>query len=355
MNGTHLDPSSRSIWVDIYKIGSSVRFPKRTPEGIAFKRVDITPEFVAAMLDSFDRLTSAGDRVTVLKEHDADGEHYGTVHELRVQDDWLQARLSLVPSLWEAYDDQRVVEFSPAFVEVLYDPHTGDRYQNVLVEVTVTAMALQHTLRPPQQTNPGSALVALVASGALIIEVEMEPEEEEVTPAEEEVAEEAPAEEVVEEEEAAMTLEEAMAKIEELEAKCQEYEAAMAEKEGEMEVAAANFTTQIQALEDSMVKRDLLSAGVPVERHDALVKLRRVDAELFDASVQNLATDRQAPIGVVGTAPVGESHDASRILAEAERAGISYGKGLGPWLGKHYPEQAAEVAALAASNFNNKH
>jgi hypothetical protein len=335
MNGTHLDPASRSIWVDIYQVGSSVRFPRRTPDGMAVKRVDITPDFVASMLDSFARLTAAGDRVTVLKEHDIDGEHYGTVHELRVKDGWMQARLSFVPSLWAAYDDERVVEFSPAFAEVLSDPHTGEQFRNVLLEVTVTAMALQHTLRPPQQTNPGSALAALVASGALIIGAAEMPEdeekEEEVAPAEEEeTPEEAPAEEE-DEEKAAL-----IARVADLEARL-----------SAMEQAAAASAANVASLESEVIRRDLLAAGVSAEHHAHLIELHRANRPLFEATARALGSDAQTPIGVVGSAPVGEHLTASQALTEAATKGVTYGKGLAEWAAANHPNLRAEIIALA--------
>ena len=58
--------------------------------------------------------------------------------------------------------------------------------------------------------------------------------------------------------------------------------------------------------------------------------------------------DRQKPIGTPGDQPVGSHDHPERILAEAERAGITYGKGrLLKWVSDNYgPSRVAAVVAL---------
>lgn len=339
IDGTHLDPTARSVWVDLYKIGSDVIFTAYTDEGIREKVVTVTPEFVAKMMASFDALTAEGDRVTVLKEHKVDGDHYGTAHELRIDGEWIQARLSFVPSIWAAYDDQRVVEFSPGFVTSMKNAHTGEIFENVLLEVTITAMALQHTLRPPQETNARQTLVERMLSGSLTFAKGIPVEEEKEQPA---------VETPEEEEEEPTELDAANARIAELEASLQ----AMKDKyEGEEEEAAslaASLQERIVALEDEVVMRDLAAASVPAEHFAHLLKLKRVDASLFDASVANLSVpDKQAPIGSTGVAPIGSTTGAADILKLAASAGVSYTNGLTAWLYKNHPEQLGEVVAIA--------
>ena len=169
-------------------------------------------------------------------------------------------------------------------------------------------------------------------------------DDEEVTPAEEEAPEEAAVE--GEEETEETELSRAMAQIEELTAALAAANDKLAELEG-TEAKAASLEIRVNELEDNIVGRDLLNAGFVKDELAHLIELRRANRPLFDKHVELHARDRQTPIGVPGDAPTSSTMSASAILAEAEKAGVSYGGGkFTKWLSDNYPHQLADVLSL---------
>jgi ATP-dependent Clp protease protease subunit len=116
-------------------------------------------------------------------------------------------------------------------------------------------------------------------------------------------------------------------------------------------------SARADAAEASLVARELADAGVPAEHRDALAKLRSVDAELYATTLSLHARPGDAAqprIGVPGDVAVMSRQTPAQILAEARTIGVEYGGNAGnltAWLRANYPDQRAEVTALARQQY----
>lgn len=326
-------------WIDIFKRGAEVHRGGR--------RVELTEDFLDAILRNFNRLTNEGAEIVVLREHDRDGYVYGMVESLRLHEGYMQAQISFMREQDRvAFKAGMVRGFSPGFALNLEHPHTGEMMGPTLLEVSFTSMPYQQNLRPPRDTTPGVRL-ALTYSGDIV-----------TLPKEEDMNNEELAAESVEDEEAAEPSEfdakEAYSKLSE---RLSAIEAALApdeEDEGSEEMSDSDriveeLSAKVSKLEDEKTRMELDARGV-TEGVEELVALKRTDADLYAKMVKLAsAATVQEPIGKPGTEVVTGKVDAQTLIDKAENEGCTLSNGkLGLWLAKNgHTKRISEVTASA--------
>lgn len=135
-----------AIWVDIFKKGDEVHWRGEV--------LPIDDEFVTEVFRNFSYISDRyGYEIPLQRKHEDDGFTYGVVPRLRMSGEHVQALVGLLePELVEAYEKGTLRKFSPGFGDIR-DPHTGQKLQHCLVEVSFTSREYQWNLRPPQETN----------------------------------------------------------------------------------------------------------------------------------------------------------------------------------------------------------
>jgi hypothetical protein len=321
------------VWIDAFKLGSTVHHP--------LGNVSVTNDFASQIIANFARVKSQGYSVTVLREHGAEDSYiYGDVRAMRVADGYVQCAVEFTRDDEKtAYNTGILREWSPGFSTNWMDPHTGEKIGPVLMEISFTSMAYQRNLRVPQDINPGVVLSAhplFFNTGA-----EMQDEEKQEMAAPDEM----PAEE--KQEMAEPTLADVMAMLAEIKSCVMP---APAEEESEVEMSAdeeiiAEMSARIAQLEDDKTKMELRAAGITGDRANHLVKLSRVNVELYRETVRLLSA--QTEIGVIGSTDVGEKPITAADVAQAARDAKKTGHGkLAKFVVENYPEFSGKINAV---------
>ena len=340
------------VWVDAFKVGDLVAHPK-------YGDVRYTEPQLLEAIRNFRDLSAKGYATTVLREHGTEDSYvYGSVHDVRISTDgFFQCAVEFYRlEDRNAYNAGILREFSPGFAHTWLDPHTAEKLENVLLELSFTSRAYQRNLRPPQGINPGVVLsnnsaptsLADTPSGVAALQKEPAMEEEEMPP------------EATEEEEKEVTLADFMNSFNEFAAEVRGYMAPPMEEEEP--ATMSDDVTEVQKLSDEVARlnSELLTAklsarGVDAERIPTLVALSRTATpEQFAEVVNYAATPKagaatiQPEIGAIGTSDTGGEPTVADIIAEAAADGVKYGAGkFTLWVSKNHPDRLEEITTFA--------
>jgi len=325
---------SAPIWIDAYKMGSTVYHSTGD--------IEITPEFAESITKNFRILKSRGYRVTFLREHGrVDSFVYGDVVDTRIKDGWLSLAVEMTRrEEKDAYNEGIMREFSPGFSMNWRDPHTGEEMGPTLLEVSFTSMGHQRNLRVPNDINPGVVLSGhpMFFNG------------DEMSKKTELAAEGKP--EAVEEEKVEMaepTLADVMARMDKIEAmlkKDEVEETELAADEDDEDDVAVKMSARIAELEAANVRLELSARGIKGDIVSDLIQLSAVNRPLYVKTVKALAAP-QKEIGVVGQTETKVSLSAADVAAAAVKAGQA-GRGRLPlFLAENYPSFTTEIVRSA--------
>jgi hypothetical protein len=311
------------VWIDAYKLGSTVHHPQGD--------IEITPEFANAIVKNFRLLTSRGYHVTFLREHGrVDSFVYGDITDVRIKDGYVTCAVDMTrDEEKQAYNDGILREYSPGFSMNWTDPHTGEELGPVLLELSFTSQAYQKNLRIPQDINPG-----VVLSGHPLFT------RQGVTMAKKiDLAEEAPKEEE-KMEMAEPTMADLLARIEALEAaagpkEAEEVEMAYEDEEKDGEIA--KLSAIVHSLQADKTRMELSAAGIKGDVVPSLVQLSRTDAKLYAATVKMLSSKPQPSIGTMGEVETTVHLSAADVAAEAVKAGKSGPGHLAVFVAEKFP------------------
>jgi hypothetical protein len=271
----------------------------------------------------------------------------------------------------QAYEQGIMREFSPGFDLSWFDPHTGEERGPALLELSYTGTAYQRNLRPPKDAKQLSqSLIGLsrgiVTHGEPIMarkkafsqEEKEEIEELAINAPEEALIQMADEEEEDERELSEFSLNDIGAMMTEIlgylrpkEELAQDEEEgtgldlAQEEEEEEKELSQDEedeekkaLHRQIRNLEDKNTRMQLSQRGITGKDADNLVKLSRVDKDLYLSTVQLYSRQgKQAPIGVVGLDTTGGATSVTEVAKAAKAAG-KVGPELRLFLSREYPE-----------------
>lgn len=137
--------ASEGEWLPVY-VESEVLHSGH-PDG----KYTVDRAFMEQMLEAFEHFAGEYDYYPpILPQHDKgeqDGTVYGLIKDLRIQGDTLEGYHEYAEGVPELIEQGRLVYRSPTHALELTDPHTGETFENALVEVSY--------VRKPQLRNIG--------------------------------------------------------------------------------------------------------------------------------------------------------------------------------------------------------
>jgi hypothetical protein len=354
-------------WIDMFKKGAEIY------EKPGSKPTVIDRNLLKSLFSNFVYSRKKGYSVPFLRDHARkDSYIYGDIHNLRVKDGYVQALVTMTrEEERQAYEQGIMREFSPGFDLSWFDPHTGEERGPALLELSYTGTAYQRNLRPPKDAKQLSqSLIGLsrgiVTHGEPIMarkkafsqEEKEEIEELAINAPEEALIQMADEEEEDERELSEFSLNDIGAMMTEIlgylrpkEELAQDEEEgtgldlAQEEEEEEKELSQDEedeekkaLHRQIRNLEDKNTRMQLSQRGITGKDADNLVKLSRVDKDLYLSTVQLYSRQgKQAPIGVVGLDTTGGATSVTEVAKAAKAAG-KVGPELRLFLSREYPE-----------------
>ena len=323
----------QAIWVDVFKVGTSVF--------VGEEEIELTAALVGEVVQNFESLKTGESTFTppVQRQHDlSTGMQEGEVHALRLESGFLQALITFAdPEVREAYNRGQVRFFSPGFSLNFQDPHSGREVGATLLELSFVSEPQQKNLRDPRDINPGVTLAAQEPNVMAEEQMELASDEEEPEAFNAQAAFEG--------------LDERLAKLEALQEGDEEEE----EEELGADEATEKMAARIRDLEDQNTRLELGAFDVDADEVTNLVALKRSAPALFASHVQRLPVRGsgltvQAEIGMTGATAMTGKATAEAILLEAEGLGVKVGNGkLSLWLAQNHPTRLAEVVAFAAT------
>lgn len=360
-------------WIDMFKVDSEIY------EKPGSKPTVIDKKLLKSMFDNFVYSRKKNYSVPFLRDHARkDSYIYGDIHNLRIKNGYVQALVTMTrEEEREAYESGIMREFSPGFDLSWFDPHTGEERGPALLELSYTGTAYQRNLRPPSKQLSKQVSETIIGLSRGII-THGEPvmarkkafsqEEKEETV---ELAINAPEEALIqmsEEEEdekelsefslndigAMMTeilgylrpAKEEMSSEEEEEKELsqdEEDKEELSQDEDEDEKKALH--RKVKSLEDDYTRLQLSQRGITGKDADNLIKLSRVDKDLYQSTVKLYSRQgKQSPIGVVGLDTTGGTVTATEVARAAKAAGVE-GPKLRLFLSREYPEFEGNIEA----------
>lgn len=350
MSDLYISTGVTTVWVDAFKVGDLVSHPR-------YGEQRYTEKQLLEAVRNFRDLTTKGYETTLLREHGReDSYQYGKIHNVRISEDgYFQCAVEFYRLAdREAFNEGILREFSPGFAHEWLDPHTNEKMQNVLLELSFTSRAYQRNLRPPQSTNPGVVLsdnmptsLAETPSGKAALQGEDPMEEEEV------------AEEVTEEEQPEFSQESAFSALSAKMDTLMEMLKPKEEEQPEMNddvTEVEKLSAQVAQLNGELLTAKLSAKGVEADRIPTLVALSQTATPEQFAEIVNYAatpantTVIQAEVGATGSADIaGGEASAADIVEEAKAAGVEYGAGgFSLWVSDNYPERSDEIVTYAS-------
>ena len=237
---------------------------------------------------------------------------------------------------YSAWSDGIMSEFSPGFDPNWLDPHTGNHIGPTLMELSYTSMGYQRNLRKPGTDAQVALSRTLLTDGTVSATGETMATKKELMAEEETMlaaGEDAPT---------GVTLDELAAKLDKLIELMTPKELSEDEEEKvemmDEDEEKKELQRRVKSLEDERTVSQLSAAGITGDVVAGLVKLRRVDADLFGATVRRLSA-KQSEIGV-GNIPTSSGNALVDVAKAARHAGADKPGRLPVFLSQNFPEFA---------------
>jgi len=327
-------------WIDLFKIGSEVHYKG--------ERFELDAAFAQRVVSNHQRFCEQyGKEPPMLRQHEREGWQYGAWSQMRLTADGRIQGLAafLDERTLTLYTNNQLREWSPGFGDI-EDPHTGEVWQDLMVEASFVDRGHQWNLRPPSMTNPPALLAAAQLNTFEVItmaednQTEIELDDDAADDSESEAFDIAAA---------FGGLTDLLSGIVEQQAAILDILAPEAEMSAPDEVST--LRSELNDLKRTNTLLDLERRGITGKSADALASLKLLDVVSFEAALPELqkrfsqpSAHIQAEIGQTGTMGVG-AMGADDVIELAKAAGCIEGNGsITVWVADNHPAAFNEVS-----------